>query len=118
MFHDLPNDLLFCKYDMFGTIESQKQAVTRAAEEIAERRLREESLDSLADEISSKLQIEVPQLIEEDISVSPPREMDIELNRSQRFDYGFSFDGTRTIKGTAVTFTIPFEGDAVLFSVR
>jgi hypothetical protein len=116
MFRDAPSDILFHRQDIFSTIEAQKQAVTHAAEDVPEGRLRTESLDALADEVAANFQIEVPQLIEEEISVSPPREVEIELNRSQRFDYGF--DGTRSVKGTSVTFTVPFKGDAEMFFVR
>jgi hypothetical protein len=72
----------------------------------------------LADEIDARLQIEVPQLIEDEITVSRPTETDIELNRGQRFDYGSRLDGTRRAEGTTVTLSVPFKGDVGMFSVR
>src|SRR5476649_1206433 len=109
------DELLFCKYDNFGVVESQKGEIKKAAAALSEGRLRGEPLDVLAEELANRFTIDVPSLDEAGITVSPPREVDIEVG-GRGFDYGYS--GTRTVKGTTVTFRVPYQGDKILFSVR
>ncbi|MGH7487405.1 MAG: hypothetical protein ACREMY_17655, partial [bacterium] len=78
--------------------------------------LRDEPLDALAEEVARKLTIDVPQLKEDEITVSPPKEVEISVQGYSRAYYGF--DGEHKVKGTRVVFCVPFTGDAIMFSVR
>ncbi|MDE2112680.1 MAG: hypothetical protein KGJ79_16180 [Alphaproteobacteria bacterium] len=108
--------MLFFKYDMFGVLESQKKTVAKAAEAVPEHRLRAEPVGTLASELARKFTIDVPVIADDAITVSRPREVDVRLGRNEMFMYD-DYSG-RSIRGTSVTYCVPYTGDKVLFFVR
>ncbi len=111
----IPRDVLFFNTSIHDEIARQKQLLDQAIRSVDEQHLRQVSLDQLADEMARNLTVTVPQLRESEISVSRPREIDIQLDQHQQFDYGFT---TRTAKGSSITYTVPFTGNQDLFRIR
>jgi len=110
------DELLFYKADMHAALESQRRAVASAVEEVSAKRIVDEPIEALVAELAAKLQINLPQLQEAEITVSPPREVSVDVSGDfRRAVYG---RGPHMVKGTSVTFSVPFLGDRELFYVR
>jgi len=107
---------LFSKYDLSLTLLEQEKRIKAAIEKIEPNPFLNSSPDDLGDELEQQFKIDVPSLKEDaiqvdqeeatvDVSGDPNR---IIFDRSQPF----------YIKGTEITFFVPFDGDANLFSFR
>lgn len=106
-------ELLFHKYDMFGVLDVQRRAIVKKVDALREAQV---SADGTLKALVDDLKLEVPSLDERAISVSPPREVEINFGRGDFYDdYG---RGRRAVKGTEVIFTVPFAGDHNFFFVR
>jgi hypothetical protein len=104
---------LFCKYNMFGVLESQKRSIATHVNQLPDRYLLNTSDDALAADLFARFQLTVPQLDETEITVSPPREVQIDVSGEFRFGYG-----TQSVKGIEITFSVPYQGEMELFRVR
>jgi len=109
-------ELLFSKYDLSLTLLDQEKRIKAAIEKIETNTFLNSSPDDLCNELEQEFKIDVPSLKEDaiqvdqqeatvDVSGDPNR---IIFDRSQPFH----------MKGTEITFFVPFEGDANLFSFR
>lgn len=105
-------ELLFYKYDMFSVLDAQKRAIGLKVDALREPQVMS---DAAVRNLVDELKLEVPSLDEAAISVSPPREVDINFGRGDYDDYG---RGRRLVKGTEVIFKVPFAGDHKFFFVR
>ena len=116
MSHGRAEDLLFNKADTYSVFEGQKRAMAKAVEELPAKRVLDDADQALAGELAKKFTIDVPQLREDGITVSPPREVDVDVSRDfRRAVYGH---GPHHVKGISVTFSVPFIGDQEMFFVR
>jgi len=109
-------ELLFCKYDLRAALESQEKKIFEEIDGIDGNRLLNTSVEDLCDYFEEKYKIHAPQIKEEAITVDQ-QEADVDISQDyNRFiiDRGRSFH----IKGTAITFCVPFEGDQELFKCR
>jgi hypothetical protein len=106
-------ELLFCKYDMFRVLESQKQSMIVHVSKLPESHLLSASNDALVDEIFARFELTIPHLNESEISVSSPHEVQIDVSRDFRFGYG-----AQSIKGTEVVFNVPYIGEVEFFRLR
>ncbi len=69
--------------------------------------------DILTAELVARFRLAVPELDEARITVSSPREVQIDVSRDFRFGYGH-----QTIKGVEVIFSVPYTGEMEFFRVR
>ncbi|MBI3684466.1 MAG: hypothetical protein HY235_29170 [Acidobacteria bacterium] len=112
----MADDLLFCKYNIFDVLESQKAAVRKDVEELAPDYVLKVSEADCVATMVARFRLNVPVLLEDQIHAIDPRETRVDV--SHRFDYA-GFEGERVeIPGTITTVVIPFEGDADFLSVR
>jgi hypothetical protein len=105
--------LLFWKYDMFGVLESQKRSITTHVDQLPESYVLGTPDDVLNTELVPRLRLSVPELDEAAITVSSPREVQIDVSGDFRFGYG-----SRSIKGAEIVFSVPFTGEMEFFRVR
>ncbi len=109
-------DPLFSKYGCFDELMARDRAAKEAVEIYAADDLLNSSPDDLANLLEHKFHIAVPVLKEDAIEVDQ-QEAQVDVSRDWNrmiFDRGQPF----YIKGTDVTFFVPFEGDAEVFELR
>lgn len=110
-------DILFCKYDMFAALEAQKRGIAKAVDEHPQDKLLGAPIEELCVHLVERFRINVPELDSAGITVSKPREVEIDISGDYRRAV---FDRRRSahVTGTEVTFSVPFTGDRELFFVR
>jgi len=95
------DDFLFSKYDLSDVLRATEKKIFEEIDAIEGNRLLNTSVDDLCDYFEQKYKGEVPQLKENEITV--------DQKEVKRPPYA---------AGTAVTFFVPFDGDAELFRCR
>ena len=95
------DDFLFSKYDLSDVLRATEKKIFEEIDAIEGNRLLNTSVDDLCDYFEKKYKGEVPQLKENEITV--------DQQEVKRPPYA---------AGTAVTFFVPFDGDAELFRCR
>ena len=108
------SDLLFNKIDIFSVTEHQKDALKDKVRAAPKTWLSED--DNVVERLAKEFEIVVPELHEDRMEVSQS-EVDVDVSRDP---FRFIPDPSRPfyIKGTQITFHIPFSGDAGLFNVQ
>lgn len=87
-----------------------------AIEAVEANRLLNTSVEDLCDSFEEEYRINVPGIKESEITVEQA-EADVDISRDPR---RMVFDRSRPlyVRGTAISFSVPFDGDAALFSCR
>jgi len=109
-------DLLFSEYDLRAVVENQECRMFEEIDSIDGDRLLRTNLEDLSDYFEQKYRIDVPQLKEGETQVDQSEnQVDVSKDSSR-----VSLDRKQPfyIRGTAVTFFIPFEGDGELFKCQ
>jgi len=108
---------LFNTVDFHSFGENVRRGIVREIEGMDANRLLNTSTDDLVAYFETKFHMETPRLLEDQVEASS-EEASIDVSR--RFDYGFpgERDGPVMVSGLAVTYHVPFEGDAECFKVR
>lgn len=106
-------EILFCKFDMHGTMEAHRQHALAAVQKIESNRLLNTPTADIVEEIAGIYSLNIPTLHRTDA------EADQREGQVQVVDY-FSRDydgglGTRRMNGTIVDVTVPFTGDRDFF---
>ncbi|HZQ21436.1 MAG TPA: hypothetical protein VFA89_01270 [Terriglobales bacterium] len=106
-------ELLFAKYDLYGVLEGQKQKAKEAVEAINGDGLLNASPEDVCGELEQQFRIDVPALKDLSAEVNQ-QEANVDVSRDPMRHIT---DRSRPfyIKGTEVTFFVPFEGDKELF---
>ena len=108
--------MLFEKSDWHGFVEGNRKALLDEVSKINGDRLLNTSEEDLIKYYIEKYYFDVPILNEEGISVDQS-EVDIDVsNDPTRFFYDRS--GPFYVKGTKITFYIPFSGEEIFFSIQ
>jgi hypothetical protein len=111
------DELLFHKYDLRKVIESQEEKISSEIEGYDRNYILNVSVEDLCAHLQDKFQISPLTLHQDKIYVKQHGDAQIDVSH----DYNrviFERDGPFYIKGTSVTFSIPFEGDSELFYCR
>jgi hypothetical protein len=109
-------DLLFSESDLRAVVENQERRMFEEIDSIDGNRLMRTNLEDLSDYFEQKYRIDVPQLKEEEAQVDQSEnQVDVSKDPSRVF---LVRNQPFYIRGTAVTFFIPFEGDGELFKCR
>lgn len=103
------DELLFHRGSVHQVLEFQRGALQRHIDGLTSIIVLKEPSADLERELLARFTINIPKILEGDIFVSPPREVEI-----QRQDYGRTFNQ----KINEVDFTVPFEGDREAFFVQ
>jgi hypothetical protein len=109
-------ELLFSKYDLSLTLLEQERRIRGAIEEIEPNTFLNSSPDDQCGELEQLFKIDVPSLKEDAVQVDQ-QEATVDVSGDPNrmiFDRSQPF----YMKGTEITFFVPFEGDANLFSFR
>ncbi|HEX7760114.1 MAG TPA: hypothetical protein VF459_11465 [Caulobacteraceae bacterium] len=108
---------MFANIDFHSFSENVRRAITGEIEGMDANRLLNTSTDDLVTYFEGKFHMEAPRLLEDQVEASSE---EARIDVSRRFDYGFpgEREGPVMVKGLAVTYHVPFEGDAELFKVQ
>lgn len=111
------DELLFHKGNMFAVVDHQGKQADQAVDQIDGNRLLNTSVEDLVTYFYDKFKINGLNLRLDHAHVDQ-REAEIEY-RDPFSDYGFGGGrGNRTVTGTLVELTVPFEGDKALFEIQ
>ncbi len=109
--------LLFYRVSVFDLLQQQQE---RLKNEVA--RLSSEEIESLLEaellrDLAAKHKLELPPVLEDEKAHISHREVDVDVSRDPM---RMIWDRNRPfyIRGTEMTFTVPFKGDPSLFQVR
>lgn len=108
------DDLLFYKYDIRKVIEQHDLKLSQEIDGYERNYVLNASVDDLCDHLESEYRIQPVVLHKDKIYIKHHGETQVDVSQ----DYNrviFERDGPFYIKGTAVTFAIPFSGDSNLF---
>jgi hypothetical protein len=108
--------ILFHEFDLDAAMRSAPGNISASVEQISDRDLLNQSVDELCDSLAEEFQINVPVLLEDNITVEQ-EDTKIDVSRDQN---RYISDRSRPfyISGTRITYFCPFEGDASLFRNR
>lgn len=110
----MPSNLLFRKTDWHSVEQGERHKMQTEIAALDRNRILNSSLDDLADYFESKYTLDVPTLDKERINVDDA-EKDIDVS-GDRTRY-WSTNGPHFIRGTELSLTIPFTGEADFFHV-
>lgn len=110
------DNLLFATHDWFSVEENQKNRLKEEVGAYDGNRLLNTSVDDLSGYFADKYSLDVP-VLQRDAIVADQRET--KVDKSHDFRYGSRLNGRPImVDGSTVEITVPFTGDAQLFSVR
>jgi hypothetical protein len=110
------NSLLFYRANIFDVLAYQEKKIKEEVERLDSQRIQSVPEDELVLQMASRFKFEIP-VLEEDKAFISHREVDIDVSRDpMRMIYDRS--SPFYIKGTEITFTVPFKGEPELFEVR
>jgi TIR domain len=110
------NSLLFYRVNIFDVLAYQEKRVKEEVDRLDSHRIQSVPEDELVLHMASRFKIEIP-VLEEDKAFVSHREVNVDVSRDPMrmiFDRSSPF----YIKGTEITFTVPFKGEPDLFEVR
>lgn len=107
---------LFSENLLYDVLSRREEEMFREIDTIEGNRLLNTSVEDLCDYFVQKYKFEVPRLLEEGITVDQ-QEVPIDVSKDPR-RYILDRSQPYYIRGTAVTYFVPFEGDAELFRYR
>ena len=111
------DDYLFNKYEIYGVIEGQTQAVKKKVQSIASNIVLSASEADLIQALSEEFTLSVPVLSEENIYIAHSGETQVDVSRDPmrmivNRSHPFYIAGNKTV------IAVPFEGDASFFKVQ
>lgn len=107
---------LFVEGDLSATLDGMLAKARRAVDEVPEGSFRAADANALADEIFGRFAVRPISLTEGAISVEA-QEADIDRRRFRDIDHGFP-GASPTLRGTRVTYNVPFSGDPNIFRLK
>jgi len=108
---------LFTKDSLRDYLEAQKENLKEAIRDIPRERVARADLDSIADELVSQFEVKVPELHDENIRVSDPTDARVDVS-GDRMRHIRDRSTPTYLDGTAVTFSVLFDGESDLFKYR
>jgi hypothetical protein len=108
-------DYLFGKADWFSVERSQQEKMRSEIANLDKSRILNNSLDDLADYFVGEYTLTVPTLKKEEI-VADQQEKDVDVSGDRSRYWGT--DGPHLVRGTELSLTVPFSGEADLFNVQ
>ena len=109
-------ELLFAKYDLSFALPGQEQKAKETVERIDGNSFLSSNQDDLCDELEQEFKIDVPLLNEDGIEIDQQEaRVDVSQDPARHF-----FDRSQPfyMKGTEITFFVPYKGDGGLFGFR
>lgn len=109
-------ELLFCKGDMFRTMEGHKHFAVEAVQQMQEDALLNTPAEDIVARLTEQYRMDVPVLRRGDAHVEQ-QEGSVQVIDYFSRDYGGG-PGIRSVIGTIVDLTVPFTGDKDFFSIQ
>jgi hypothetical protein len=110
------DDVLFCQHSLGDVLRAQEQTMFKEIDSIEGNRLLNTTVDDLCDYFEQRYKIEAPLLREDEITVDQNEvQVDVSHDRGRDiFDRGRPF----YLKGTSVSFFVPFDGEEDCFKFQ
>ena len=108
--------ILFSEHDLSAVIAAHDRKMIEAINAIEANRLLNTSIDDLCDYFEQEYRIDVPIIKDAEITVDH-EEVEVDISRDPTraiFDRSEPY----FVRGTAITYHVPFDGDSVLFKCR
>jgi hypothetical protein len=108
--------LLFYKFSIFDVLQHRQELVKEAVGKLTEADMKGHTPEEIVRDVAAIYKFEIPVIEEEQAHVSY-REVSVDVSQDPMrmiWDRSEPFN----IKGTEITFSLPFKGDANLFQVR
>jgi hypothetical protein len=109
-------EALFHNGDLSATLENQLSKAQRAVDEPSDTEFREAGPAVVAERIINRYRVEPITITEGAISVQA-EDADIQRRPIPDLDWGFPGDSP-TVRGTRVTYNVPFTGEEILFRLK
>ena len=108
--------LLFYRISVFDVLQHREETLKKEVSELSSEEIESSPEDELVRNLAAKYKLETPVLEDEKAHISY-REVNIDVSQDPM---RMIWDRSRPsyIKGTEITFTVPFKGDPNLFQVR
>jgi len=106
---------LFGETDWFSVEQSQKDRLNKELASLPTGRILGSSIEDLCDYFEATYRLEVPVLLKDQI-VADQRERDIDVSHDR--DRYWYTPGPHYVRGTEISLTVPFSGEAELFKIR
>jgi hypothetical protein len=113
----MSEELLFCKYQIYGVIQERTEAVKKRVQSIDPDTLLKASEDDLVKAFVEAFRFKVPVIRDEDIHIADSGEAQVDVSRDP---LGHVLDRSRPcyILGTRTVIAVPYEGDADFFRIQ
>ena len=110
-------ELLFNKYDIFGTVQGQTEAVKKRVQSIPSNTLLNASEHDLVQALVDEFRLNVPVIKDEDIYIAHSGETQVDVSRDPM---RIIHDRSRPfyMPGNQTIIAVPFAGDAAFFRIR
>lgn len=110
------DEVLFSQHSLDDVLRAQEQTMFKEIDSIEGNRLLNTSVDDLCDYFEQRFKIEAPKLREDEITVDQ-NEVQVDVRHDRRRDI---FDRSRPfyLKGTSVSFFVPFDGEEDCFKFQ
>lgn len=108
---------LFAKRELRELIDAKQKSMINEIDSIDGNRLLNSNVDDLCNYFEEKYKIESLQIKEDQITTEQ-RETQIDISQNEDFIFFNGRSGPYYVKGTAISYYIPFEGDNDLFNFR
>ncbi len=113
----MSQELLFNKYQIFGVVQGQTEAVKKRVQSIAPNTLLNAAEDDLLQALVEEFRLNVPVIKDEELYIAQSGETQVDVSRDPMrliLDRSQSF----YIPGNKTVIAVPFEGDAEFFNVQ
>lgn len=107
---------MFADGDLRATLDAQLEMVRRSVDDIPERDFRAADPSELATKLYERFVIEAVEVTEGAISVQA-EDAEIDRRRFRDIDHGFP-GASPTLRGTRVTYNVPYTGEETLFRLK
>lgn len=113
----MPPPLLFSKGDIFGFLNNRQQRLENEVNGIDSRAIQQTPEEELVHALAARYKLAVP-VLQEDNAYADYREIDVDVSRDPMRRFFFDEGGPAHVKGTEITFFLPFKGNGGLFDIR
>ena len=113
----MSQELLFNKYQIFGVVQGQTEAVKKRVQSIPPNTLLNASENDLVQALVEELRLNVPVIKDEEIYVAHSAETQVDVSRDPMrmiYDRSEPF----YIPGNQTVIAVPFDGDADFFTIQ
>src|ERR1700723_3772539 len=113
----MSQELLFNKYEIFGVVQGQTEAVKKRVQSIPANTLLNASENDLVQALVEEFRLNVPVIKDEDIYIAHSGETQVDVSRD-RMQMFYDSSGPVYVPGNQTVIAVPFEGNVDFFSIQ